>query len=93
MFFTCLYRSPSQNCDQCSDFCKDCSILLNNINDQRPSCSVIVGDFNAKCSKWYPLDKINAAGETLLTYTTTAGYIQLIDQPTYCVNGSSSSID
>ena len=50
-FFTCLYRPPSQNCDQFSDFCKDFSILLNNINDHRPSCSVIVVDFNAKCSK------------------------------------------
>ena len=33
----------------------------------------IVGDFNAKCSKWYPLDKNNSAGETLQTYTTTTG--------------------
>ena len=52
-FFTCLYRSPSQNCDQFSDFCKDFSILLNNINDHRPSCCVIVSDFDAKGSKWY----------------------------------------
>ena len=50
--FTCLNRSPSQNCDQFSYFRKDFSIALNNINDHRPSCSVIVGDFNAKCSKW-----------------------------------------
>ena len=92
-FFTCLYMSPSQNCVQFSDFCKDFSILLNNINGHRPSCSVIVGDFNAKCSKWYPLDKNNAAGETLQTYTTTVGYSQLIDQPTDCVNGSSTCID
>ena len=89
----CLCRSPSQNCDQFSDFCKDFSILLNNINDHIPSCSVIVDDFNAKCSKWYPLDKNNAAGETRQTYTTTAGYSQLIDQRTHCVNGSSSCID
>ena len=91
--FTCLNRSPSQNCDQFSDFRKDFSIALNNINDHRPSCSVIVGDFNAKCSKWYPLDKNNAAGETLQTYTTTAGYSQLINKSTHCVNGSSSCID
>ena len=45
-FFTCLYRSPSQNCDQFSDFCKDFSVLLYNVNDHRPSCSVIVCDFN-----------------------------------------------
>ena len=31
-------------------------------------------------------------GETLQTYTTTSGYSQLIDQPTRCVNGSSSCI-
>ena len=45
-FFTCRYRSPSQNCDQFSDSCKDFSALLYNINDHRPSCSVIVCDFN-----------------------------------------------
>ena len=68
MFFTCLYWSPSQNFDQISDFCIDFSILLlNNINDHRPSCSVIVCDFNSKCSKWYPLDKNNASGEALQT--------------------------
>ena len=92
-FFTCLYRSPSQNDDQFSDFCKDFSILCNNINYHRLLCSVIVGNFNARCSKWYPLDKNNAAGETLRTYATTAGYSQLINKPTHCVNGSSSSID
>ena len=82
MFFTCLYRSPSQNCDQFSNFCKDFSVLLKNINDHRPSCSVIVGNFNVKCSKWYPLDKNNAAGEALQTHTTTAGFSQLVNQPT-----------
>ena len=62
-FFMCLHRSPRQNCDQFSDFCKDFSTLL------------------------------NAAGETLQTYTTTAGYSQLINKPTHCVNDSSSCIN
>ena len=35
--FTCLYWSTSQNCDQFSDFRKDFSILLNNIDNHRPS--------------------------------------------------------
>ena len=88
-----ITRLPSLNFDQFSDFCKDFSILLNNINDHRQSCSVIVGDFNAKCSKCYFLDKNNAAGEALQTYTATASYSQLINKPTHCVNGSSSCID
>ena len=92
-FFTCLYRSPSKNCDQFSDFCKYFSIRHNNIIDHRPSCSVIFGDFNAKCSKWCSLDKNNAAGETLHTNTTNAGYSQLINKPTHCVNGNSSVIN
>ena len=37
-FCVCLYRSPSQNFDQFSNFCKGFSILLNNINDHRPPC-------------------------------------------------------
>ena len=32
-FFMCLYRSRSQNYNQFSDFCKDYSIFLNNINE------------------------------------------------------------
>ena len=54
---------------------------------------MIVGDFNAKCSKCYPLDKNNIAGKALQAYTTFAGYSQLIDQSTHCVNGSSSFVD
>ena len=72
-FFTCLCRSPSQNCDLFGDFCKYFIIRLKNINDHRPSCSVIFGGFNAKCSKWCSLDKNNAAGEILQTYTTNTG--------------------
>ena len=56
-------------------------------------CSFIVGNFNAKYSKWYPFDKNNAVGEVIQTYTTTTGYSQLIDQPAHCVNGSSSCIN
>ena len=58
----------------------------------RPSRSVIVGDSSAKCSKWYPLDRNNAAGKAVRTYTTTAGYSQLISKPTHCLNGSSFCI-
>ena len=74
-------------------FGKYTSVLLNNINDHRPSCSVIFNDFDAKCSEWCPLGKNNAAGEALQTYKTTAGFSQLISEPTHCINGSSSCID
>ena len=55
--------------------------------------SVIVGDFTAKCSKWYLFHKNNAAEEIPQSYATTEGYSQLVNKPTDCANGSSSCID
>ena len=48
-FLTCLYRSPSQNCEQIQSFCDSLDILLNNINSLNPGISIITGDFNGKC--------------------------------------------
>ena len=48
---------------------------------------------NGKRPKWYPLDKNNAAGEALQTYTATAVSSQLINKSTHYVTDSSSCID
>ena len=29
------------------------------IHDSHPTCSILIGDFNAKCSKWRNSDKNN----------------------------------
>ena len=47
-FLTCIYRSPSQNQDEFKNFCTNFDILLNNINDELPLCSIVTGDFNAR---------------------------------------------
>ena len=73
-FFTCLSRSPSQSHGKLESFCSSLDSLLSNINDQHPACSIIIGDFNAKCSKWCTSDKDNTAGPELDSITTTAGY-------------------
>ena len=62
-FFTCLYRSPSQSHDELEGFCTNFDLLLSNINDLHPICSIIVlVDFNAKCSKSCASNKNNSAG-------------------------------
>ena len=55
-FLTCLYRSPSQNDDELGTFCSDLTFLLNNINKFQSSCLVLLGNFNAKHSKWCSTD-------------------------------------
>ena len=92
-FITCLYRSPSQSHDELERFCANFDLLLSNINDLHPTCSIVLGDFNAKCSKWCTSDRINSAGIELDNITTTSGYNQIIDKPNHYINESSSCID
>ena len=73
-FFTCLYRSPSQSHEDLESFCYSLDSLLSNINNQHPACSIVIGDFSVKCSKWYTSDKDNTVGLELDSNTTTAGY-------------------
>ena len=92
-FFTCLYRSPSQSHEELDTFCSNLDLLLSNINNNYPNCSILIGDFNAKSSKWCSSDKDNKAGCELDNITTSAGYSQMIDKPTHFINESSSCID
>ena len=88
-----MYRSPSQNVDELETFCSDLTFLLNNINKFQLSCSVLLGDFNAKHPKWCSTDKNDIAGIVLENITSTTGYNQIINKTTHFTNVSSSRID
>ena len=92
-FFRCLYRSPSQSHEELDTFCSNLDLLLSNINNNHPNCSILIGDFNAKSSRWCSSDKDNKAGCELDNITTSAGYSQMINKPTHFINESSSCID
>ena len=92
-FLTCLYRSPSQSHDEFENFCIKFDILLSQINDELPICSVVTGDFNARCSRWWRNDITNFAGKEIDFLTSSAGYTQIIDKPTHVINKSKSCID
>ena len=62
------------------------------INDNHPTCSILIDDFNAKNSKWCNSDKSNGVSIELNNITTSAGYSQLINEPTYFVNKTYSCI-
>ena len=92
-FFSCIYRSPSQNRDEFENFCLKFDLLLKKINTEFPLCSVIRGDFNAHCSRWWKNDITNLTGEEIDTLTSSAGYAQIIDKPTHILNNSMPCID
>ena len=58
-----------------------------------PLLSVITGDFSAKLSSWWSLDKDNAEGREINCLTSACGYTQLINKPTHIRKESSSCID
>ena len=80
-FFTSLYRSPNQNHEELENFSSNLDLLISNINDNHPTCSILMGDFHAKSSIWCNSDKSNRAGIELDNITTSAGYSQLINDP------------
>ena len=92
-FLTCLYKSPNQNQEQFESFCKNLIDVLSHINNQQPTCSILVGDFNAKLSKWCPGDKDRKAGQDIDTFRTTSGCTQMIGLPTHIMNDKWSCID
>ena len=92
-FLTCIYRSPSKNNEEIENFCANFDLLLSNINEELPICSIITGDFNARCSNWWKNDITNSVGQELDSLTSSAAYAQIIDKPTHIVNNSMSCID
>ena len=92
-FFICFHRSRSQSHDELKNFFSELNLLLTNINNNQPAYSVLIGDFNAKCSKWCNSDKNNIAGLEVDDITTTAGFSQLINKPTHVIDGTFSCID
>ena len=92
-FLTCIDRSPSQNQDEFKNFCTNFDILINNINDELPLCSIVTGDFNALCSRWWKNLITNLQGQELDSLALSAGSNQIIDKPTHLINTSMWCID
>ena len=92
-FLTCIYCSPSQNNEEFGIFWVNFDLLLSNINEEIPICSIITGDFNARSSNWWKNYITNSVGQGLDSLTSSAGYSQIIDKPTHIVYNSMSCID
>ena len=82
---------PSQTKGELEELCTDLNLLLSNVNDLNIPLSVITGDFNARSSNWWSLDKKeNAEGREIDSLTSACGYSQIINQPTHLTKECSS---
>ena len=90
--FVVLYRSPSQSSDEFESFSKNLELTLDRVMQNTPY-TMVLGDFNAKCSNWYRHDKTNFEGMAIDNISSQCGLYQVINEPTHILENSSSCID
>ena len=64
-------------------------LLLSNLNDVNATCLVVTGEFNAKSSRAWSLDKDNADGREINTLSSACVYSQLINKPNHVTKQTS----
>ena len=88
-----IYCSPSQTNDEFEALLSNFQMLLNDINNRKPSLSVIAGDFNSRCSSWWSDDINTKEGLKLFSLTSSNAFSQLINEPTHIQANNFSCID
>ena len=91
--FVVLYRSPSQSQDVFENFCESFERTLDNLAQNNPFLLVAIGDFNAKSTNWCANDQTSFEGKKIEHITSQFGLSQIINEPTYILDSSSSCID
>ena len=88
-----LYRSPNQSQDEFETFRNNLELILDKIFQTNPFLVIALRDANAKSSQWYKNDKTTTEVSKIPNLTSQCGLRQIINQPKYILNNSSSCID
>ena len=88
-----LCRFPSQNQGEFEHFLLSLDNLLGNIRNQDPVFTILLGDFNPRSKYWWVHNITNNEGTQIESISSLYGFSQLILEPTYILQNSSSCID
>ena len=88
-----LYRSPSQSSDKFDNFLNKLNLTMESITQKNPFLSVVIGDFNARSSKWWTEDKTTQEGLEIENLLSQYFLSQVINEPTHISQKSNSCID
>ena len=89
LFIVLVYRTPSQRlkCD-IENFARSLQQIIDNINKEKPSCILIMGDLNARSPMiWSRETKEELAGKMVSDVMNLNGFEQQIDEPTHLPSG------
>ena len=88
-----MYSSPSQSSIEFKSFLSVFEDMLSSVLFSKSQFTVILGDFNARSSSWWPNDVTNPNGILIDSLMTTHGFKQLISDVTHILPQSLSCID
>ena len=91
--FSRLYRSPSQTQGEFETFLKNFELTLDEIHENNPFMTIVLGDFNAKSNNWCKAYTTSPEGSKVDIVANSCGLNRLIQEPTHMLNSSSSCID
>ena len=93
VFFILVYRKHGQTLMEFNNFIETFETLLSKIENERPYCTLITGDFNAHCSEWCKNNKTDIFGSTLQGLFNDHGLFQMVHQPTFITKVARTCID
>ena len=88
-----LCRSPSQTSDEFENFLNNLNLTLESVTQRNPFLTVVIGDFNARSSKWWRDGKTNKEGLRIENLFSQFALSQVINKPTHISHNSSFCID
>ena len=91
--FVSLYRSLSQTSDDFEKFTDNFELTLDNLAESNSDLIVKLGNLNIKSKNWYIDDKTTTEGAKIEFITSKYGLHQIINEPAYVLENSSSYID
>ena len=85
-----LYRSPSQSADEFDNFLNNLNLTMESITQKNLFLTVVIGDFNARSSKWWTDDKTTREGLKIENLLSQFSQSQVINEPAhiflYCID-------
>ena len=82
-YIAVIYHSPGQSSN---DFLFNLKKLINQIKQLKPSFTIILGDFNARSSDWWPDDITSPEVTHINSFISMYGFDQLISDPTHILS-------
>ena len=87
------YRSPSQSANEFENFLNKLNLTMESITQNSPFLTDVIGDFNARSSKWWTDNKTTQEGLKIENLLSQFPFSQLINKSTQIYQNCNTWLD